>query len=197
MKRSLVPVISNEEMKIRRELEMDIERDLEQEIKDGIYHLALRLHRLYQHQEERNKRETSDQSAATKYIHQETRNKMLSEVNISIKLDGGTKIEIKEKKKEAPCRPRSSRSEQNRSFQGMIQTKRFDWARSLRSSGLAPAMAITRRNERSLQGRTLSNCHAGQCLNLNPENNSRRNLTGQQKINAGLEYKILELGWKC
>ncbi|KAK3011802.1 hypothetical protein RJ639_012503 [Escallonia herrerae] len=39
---------------IRGELEMDVERDLDEEIKDGIYHLALQLHRLYQHQKERN-----------------------------------------------------------------------------------------------------------------------------------------------
>ena len=45
--------MSAEELKIRKELEMDVERDLEAEIKDGIYHLALRLHRLYQHQKKK------------------------------------------------------------------------------------------------------------------------------------------------
>ena len=49
--------MSAEELKIRDELERDVERDLEEEIKDGIYHLALRLHRLYQHQKERIGRE--------------------------------------------------------------------------------------------------------------------------------------------
>ena len=39
--------ISEEELKIRSELGMEIERDLEEEIKEGIYHLALRLHRIY------------------------------------------------------------------------------------------------------------------------------------------------------
>ncbi|KAJ9170414.1 hypothetical protein P3X46_018523 [Hevea brasiliensis] len=179
--------MSNEELKIRSELEMDIERDLEQEITDGIYHLALRLHRLYQNQKERNKREISESGAAKK-IHQETKKKLLSEVSISIKLDAGTKIEIKEIKKEAPTRPRSSRSDQN--FQGMLHTKKFDWARSLRSSGSASAVAISRRNERSLQGKTLSNYPAGQCMNLNPDNNARRNLTsaaGHRKISASVD----------
>lgn len=45
--------MSADELNIFRELEKDVERDLEEEIKDGIYHLALRLHRLYQHQKER------------------------------------------------------------------------------------------------------------------------------------------------
>lgn len=181
--------MSNEELKIRGELEMDIESDLEQEIKDGIYHLALRLHRLYQHQKERNAREVSE--SVTKN-HQEKRNKTLSEVNISIKLEGGTRIEIKETKKEAPekgIRPRTARSDYN-NLQGILvcDTKKFDWAKSLRSAG-SGSTAINKRNiERPPQGRNLNYDIA------------RRNLTsssGQRKGNASVHNKVLELGWKC
>ncbi|KAK3032285.1 hypothetical protein RJ639_036242 [Escallonia herrerae] len=52
-------------MEIRGELEMDVERDLEEEIKDEIYHLVLRLHRLYQHQKERSGKKLPEQDAGT------------------------------------------------------------------------------------------------------------------------------------
>eukprot|EP00257_Ricinus_communis_P010603 XP_002530703.2 uncharacterized protein LOC8267061 [Ricinus communis] len=190
-KQMLHQIMSEKELKIRGELEIDIERDLEQEIKDGIYHLALRLHRLYQHQKERNTREILSESPDGAKNHQERRNKILSEVNISIKLEGGTKIEIKETKKELTPdqekgRPRTARSNYN--TQGMTDTKKFDWARTLRSnSGHA---AIKRRNERA---------HDYMSLNLD---NARKNLTsggaGQRKgFNASAGNRLLELGWKC
>nr|XP_011468481.1 PREDICTED: uncharacterized protein LOC105352635 [Fragaria vesca subsp. vesca] len=120
-------VVSEEELKIRNELEMEVEKDLEEEIKDGLRHLALRLHRLYQHQKER---------SASKLA--------FCEVNINIQMEGGTKIEIKETKKPAlserekglPPRP-SSRSSgtMNPVTKVGSNTKKFDWAKSLRSSG--------------------------------------------------------------
>lgn len=120
---------ADEELKIRQELEMDIERDLEEEIKDGIYHLALRLHRLYQHRKERsNKGEITSKELET-----------LSEVNISIKMEGGTKVEIKETRKDQALpqklvRPPSSRSSENsKSLRFMSTKKEFNWMNSLRS----------------------------------------------------------------
>ncbi|KAH7851011.1 hypothetical protein Vadar_005934 [Vaccinium darrowii] len=125
--------MSDEELKIRGELEMDLERDLEAEIKDGIYHLALRLHRLYQHQKERNERELSE--TGPKNQQGLTRSKTVSEVNISIRMEGGTTVEIKERKKEAREHGNSRSSSRSENSKGMIgpNGKKFDWAKSLRS----------------------------------------------------------------
>ena len=187
--------MSEEEWKI--EIENDIERDSEEEIKEGIYNLALRLHRLYQHRRERNAQNKSESD--------DKKDKTLSEVNISIKMEGGTKIEIKETKKEAPDHqkglpppPRCSRSN-NVNVQGMLigsNAKKFDWAKSLRARK-NPAI-INRKTERSYQAKIPSN-DRGFCMNLNLEN-TRRNLvsaSGQRKGNIGLNNKVLELGWKC
>ncbi|KAI4328149.1 hypothetical protein L6164_020530 [Bauhinia variegata] len=117
---------SAEELKIRGEMEKEIERDLEEEIKEGIYQHALRLHRLYQHQKERNAKEASESGD-----EQDNRSRALSEVIISIRMEGGTKIEIKEEKKEANGRvhPRNSRIEKVKN----VPAKKFDWAKTLRS----------------------------------------------------------------
>ncbi|KAJ8562578.1 hypothetical protein K7X08_031030 [Anisodus acutangulus] len=120
--------MNTDEMKIRGELEKDVERDLEDEIKEGICQLALRLHRLYKHQEERNTQKSID-NLGTKDGMQGTNTKALSEVNINIKMEGGTKIEIKEIKKEAR---RSSKASSN--VQRMVtRPSKFDWTQSLRS----------------------------------------------------------------
>ncbi|XP_065858771.1 uncharacterized protein [Euphorbia lathyris] len=92
MDRKVAMIMSSEEAKFRRELQMEIENDLEKEIKDGIYNLAMRLHRLYQHQNQRQNN------------NYKRRRKMLHEVNISIKLKGGVNIEIIESKKEQKIR---------------------------------------------------------------------------------------------
>lgn len=84
-------MLSKEEERIRDELEMEIERNLEGEFKDGIYNLALKLRRLY---EQRREREESFDVSMRK-------SKRVLEVNISIKMEGDTKIEITESKKEA------------------------------------------------------------------------------------------------
>ncbi|EOA17848.1 hypothetical protein CARUB_v10006252mg [Capsella rubella] len=83
-------VLSKEEERIRDELEMEIERNLEGEFKDGIYNLALKLRRLY---EQRREREASLDVSMRK-------SKRVLEVNISIKMEGDTKTEITERKKE-------------------------------------------------------------------------------------------------
>lgn len=83
-------MLSKEEERIRDELEMEIERNLEGEFKDGIYNLALKLRRLY---EQRREREESFDVSMRK-------SKRVLEVNISIKMEGDTKIEITESKKE-------------------------------------------------------------------------------------------------
>lgn len=128
--------LSEEELKIKNELEIEIENDLEEEIKEEIYRLAFKLHRLYQN---RKKRENEQGGM------QESIEKTISEVNVSIKMEGGTRIEIKEiKKKEKESsinnRPRSSRSENNGGFQRMTVCsdgiKKFDWRNSLRAGRL-------------------------------------------------------------
>lgn len=135
-------LMSEEEIKIRGELESDIERNLEEEIKDGIYHLALRLHRLYQHQKERKAGETVI----------DKKSKALSEVNISIQMEGGTKIEIKEIKKEAQQgRPRSSTISENvQDVMPVLHKKKFDWAKSLRSG--TDSKAIVNKKSGSASG---------------------------------------------
>ncbi|GAB4847232.1 hypothetical protein Ancab_026273 [Ancistrocladus abbreviatus] len=133
-KRKAGAQISEEELKIRNELEMDIEKDLEKEIKDGIYDLAHRLHRLYLTRKERNAKRCSSLKDTPK------RNKAATEVNLSIKMEGGTSIEIKEIKKEARDREklrsmiRDFSAEKNKQLQGGgLPPKRFDWVKSLRS----------------------------------------------------------------
>lgn len=125
--------MSMEEVKIFRELEKDVERDLEEEIKDGIYHLAFRLHRLYQHQKERYGCESSD--ALTKE-QQDSKNKTQSELNINIRMDNGTKIEIKETKngktQGSPRRPKSS-ALVNLNRITPVNKKKFNWESTLRS----------------------------------------------------------------
>lgn len=111
-------------MKIRHELEMDVERDLEEELKEGIYHLALRLHWLYLHRKERTRRESE---SGRKFAKEET----YTEVNINIKMEGGTKIEIKETKKndhDHKIGPKNS----SRSLSSSRASKKFDWVNSLR-----------------------------------------------------------------
>ncbi|XP_043711138.1 uncharacterized protein LOC122660030 [Telopea speciosissima] len=138
--------MSNEESKIRAELETDVEKDLEDEIKDGICHLARRLHRLYQHQTDKNERESSKSDSKTGSTFD---NKTFSEVKITIRMEArGSQIEIHEIKKAArenPPQPRNSRSEgkQGKVFPG---TKKFNWVDTLRS-GNSPAAIINKKHE--------------------------------------------------
>ncbi|PSS21486.1 Cysteine proteinase [Actinidia chinensis var. chinensis] len=163
-------VMSAEELKIRKELEMDVERDLEAEIKDGIYHLALRLHRLYQHQKK----------------------KTLLEVNISIRMEGGTKIEIKEIKKEAREDGYLPASK-SKSTQGMVglNAKKFDWVQSLRSK--AHPFTINKKNESTHKAKSISYEHG---LNENHKLGHviRRNCTSSSRQDKSVGNKLLELG---
>lgn len=129
-----------DELKIRQELEREIERDLEEELKEGIYHFAVRLHRLYQQQKERN----DAREYGAKRAKEEKMKKAFSEININIKMKGGTKIEIKETKLKAKTQERSkntSGSQSSRSDYNMMQSmkvikskKNIDWVNTLRSS---------------------------------------------------------------
>ncbi|KAG2319088.1 hypothetical protein Bca4012_054651 [Brassica carinata] len=94
-------LLSKEEERIRDELEMEIERNLEGEFKDGIYNLALKLRRLY---EQRREREESLDVSMRK-------SKRVLEVNISIKMQGDTKIEITERKKEVDSEKTTKKAE--------------------------------------------------------------------------------------
>lgn len=176
-----------EEMKIRGELESDIERDLEEEIKDGIYHLALRLHRLYQHKKERKAGEALDSGD-----NHRKNNRILSEVNISIRMEGGTRIEIKELRKEAPDhkgRPWSSKSENVPVSNS--SNRKFDWAKSLRAGADPTTNVINRKNRRHNQG--MSENHdidkAGSASGSGLQR--RGSVTGADNKN-----KVQELGWK-
>ncbi|XP_051184068.1 uncharacterized protein [Lolium perenne] len=82
--------VSAEEKSIREELEEEIERDLEQEIIDQMFRLTRRLQSLYQHKD---RRELINGSPS--YIYQwPTANAILSEMNISVRLDGQCRIDI-------------------------------------------------------------------------------------------------------
>lgn len=112
--------VSAEELKIRSELGMKIERDLEEEIKESIYNLAIRLHRIIQHRKERDTKEE-----ACDKVHKKTR--AISEVIISMRIGGGTKIEIKEVNKEANERECSFRPKKC-----LKEVKKIDWEKNLR-----------------------------------------------------------------
>ncbi|KAK1432424.1 hypothetical protein QVD17_09320 [Tagetes erecta] len=134
-------VMSTDELSIFKELEKDVERDLEEEIKDGIYHLALRLHRLYQHQKERAS-EINEPAVSEPHTkqHEHAKNKILSELNINIRMENGTKIEIKETKNgitqvSPRHRPRSSTS-LNVKRVATPSKKKFNWESTLRSEPL-------------------------------------------------------------
>jgi len=193
IKQSLGAGMSEKEKKIRKELEMEIERDLEEEIKDEIYHHALRLHRFYQHKKERNIAKEVLPGFETRSQQRKDNTTVLLEVNISIRMEGGTKIEIKETKKEADDhekgRPRTSRS--GKMPAPLVPTtKKFDWVKTLRSNA-GPA-AIDRKNGSLHQAKTLSNNHC-RYWNLNLNNPGRN---GQPKAKADVGNKLLGLGWK-
>ncbi|KAF5451482.1 hypothetical protein F2P56_026588 [Juglans regia] len=157
--------------RLRSEKELGIRRDLEEEIKEGIYQHALRLHRLYRQQKER-------------------KNKTLLEVNISIRMEGGAKIEIKETKKDhghdhdhergRVPRTASARSENMMQLAAVPQvnanTKKFDWVKSLRSNA-GPVRNL------QYQAKTL---RTNRCcyLNLDGLNNGRRVCSASTSSNS-------------
>ncbi|XP_057443629.1 uncharacterized protein LOC130735747 [Lotus japonicus] len=154
-------IISEEELKIRSELGMKIERDLEEEIKEGIYNLALRLHRILQQRKERDAKEASEL---------DNRTRALSEVKINIRMEGETKIEIKEVSKEPAekgchspqgCRPKNN----------VKAVKKVDWEKTLRAG--SSLVSVNR-----------------SCVSSKHKD---RVLRGK---NARGEKKLLHLGWK-
>ena len=116
-------------------------------------------------------------------------------------MEGGTKIEIKETKKEAPNHqkglplpPRSSRSN-NVNVQSMLcsNAKNFDWAKSLRA-GTDPAI-INKKIERPNQAKIPSN-DRGFCMNLNLET-TRRNLVSIRLHKYGFFNCLFSIKAKC
>ncbi|KAL3630501.1 hypothetical protein CASFOL_023485 [Castilleja foliolosa] len=128
--------MSIEESKILEDLEREVENNLEEEFKEEIYHLALKLHRLYQHQKQRALNQNDPKNA---------KEKMLSEVNINIKLEGGTTIQINKIRKDARGNDRFTPEVRARSKRAQIvkgksagpspspRPVKFDWSRTLRS----------------------------------------------------------------
>lgn len=123
--------MSLDERKVREELEREVENDLEKEIKDGMYRLAMKLHNLYLHRRERSEIRLKRRSSRKSYV---------SEININVKMEGGSKIEIKESKKEGRQNPKpkpkpNSNPDSNLNPKKAYYGRRvkFDWTQSLRS----------------------------------------------------------------
>lgn len=76
-----IVVMTEEEEKIRKELETEIEKDIEQEIIDGIRQLALRLHKLYQC---RRRRTHPSSLAGCISLESELNDSLVTKVNITI-----------------------------------------------------------------------------------------------------------------
>lgn len=153
--------MSQEELKIRSELAMKIERDLEEELKEGISQLALRLLKIFQQRKERdNAKDVCD-----------NKNRAFSEVNICIKMEGETKIEIKEVKKEAGAGTCSAK----KYVKKVKKVKKFDWEKSLRE-GLSPV------------------CVNRSSYVVSSKHKDRKMLTGKNVVNV--EKKLFHLGWK-
>lgn len=122
--------MSNEELKIRGELENEIEGGLEDEIKDGICRLSLRLHRLYQHQKTRDAEFRSQMNE-----------EVFTEVNITIRMEGESTIQIHENKKAIGNKAMTMTPAQTQRFklaekQSRVcpSLKEFDWVQTLRSN---------------------------------------------------------------
>ncbi|KAK9109085.1 hypothetical protein Sjap_017145 [Stephania japonica] len=202
-------IISKEELKIREKLEDDIERDLEAEIKDQICQLALRLHRLYQHQKERILREllkSGDQFSS--------KDNVFSEMNIRIKMEGGSKIEINETKKVSTAsKSKSTKAPQLSNInkqstpseivhkQGKVTDqsgKEFSWVKTLRSEKSASNKKI---EPSIIKSTKCSNCGSDvpshDAERVTKTNNLRRvSIRHQNEEAHAEEMKSLELGWK-
>lgn len=140
--------MSAEELKIRRELEMEVEKELAAEIKDEICNLSLRLIQLYQQQKEREDKEFS-QIGKKIPLADHPKNEALAEVNINIKMEGRTKVDTNKEAGENVGKtcpkprtsskietnaPKSSKlSEENTRRRISDSRKKFDWVKTLRS----------------------------------------------------------------
>ncbi|ERN02918.1 hypothetical protein AMTRI_Chr04g250030 [Amborella trichopoda] len=131
-------IVSEEEAKIRDELEIDIERDLEAEIKDDIWQLALRLNQLYRKQSDRISTQLVD---SIPHVLLKEKTPVFSEVELIIKMIGGSTVEMIERKKEVShlssgvnhnnCRPKNKVDTKPRTT-AISSERNFDWAKSLR-----------------------------------------------------------------
>nr|KYP66310.1 hypothetical protein KK1_012598 [Cajanus cajan] len=170
---------------------MEIERDLEEEIKESIYHLALRLHRIYQQRKERSAKEASKLG--------NNRGRALSEVNICIRMEGATKVEIREVNKEGAEKGCSYYPQKYRP-QNVKKVKEVDWVRTLRA-GSSPVCG-------SRSSSCVSSKQKEKKLSTDPNGFSNRKIHGGRgrksagssglvvKRNASVDKKILRLGWK-
>ncbi|CAJ1931335.1 unnamed protein product [Sphenostylis stenocarpa] len=181
---NIVP-ISAEELKIRSELGMEIEKDLEEEIKEGIYHLALRLHRIYQERKEKSAKETFEPD--------NNRARALSEVNISIRMEGRTKVEIKEVNNEEAVKKGCPYSRP----QNVREVKKVDWVKTLRggsspvcASRLSSVSSKNKEKKHSTDPNGLSN------WKIPGGRGKKAGSFGEVKQNAGVEKEILQLGWR-
>jgi hypothetical protein len=104
---------------------MMIERELEEEIKEGLYNLARRLLRIFQQRKERDAKVDNKIRA-------------LSEVIIRMRMEGGTKIEIKEVNKEANKKG-CAFTPNFRPKKCLKEVKKIDWEKSLRA-GSSPVL---------------------------------------------------------
>lgn len=191
-----VPV-SPEELKIRSDIEMEIEKDLEEEIKESIYHLALRLHRIYKQRKERNNAKEASEYGNQLDNRRSTR--ALSEVNISIRMEGGTKVEIKEVNKEVAKRgcPRSPYRTQNVKEVNAFgaKNKKFDWVKTLRA-GSSPVVAVNRSNFSSKSKHNTDPNYVFSNCKLDRARGKNVGSPWQAKRGASGDKKLLQLGWK-
>uniref|UniRef100_C6JRS6 Uncharacterized protein n=1 Tax=Sorghum bicolor TaxID=4558 RepID=C6JRS6_SORBI len=98
-------IVSTEELRIRDELEAEIEDDLEHEIIDSMCRLARHLQRLYQ---QRNIREFTGSVTDYQFPQPHAENALLLEMNIRIKLDDQSQIDITNvEKDDAAIQPNS------------------------------------------------------------------------------------------
>ncbi|KAL9241376.1 hypothetical protein vseg_015496 [Gypsophila vaccaria] len=141
--------MTEEEAKIRAELETDIEKDLEEEIKGQICRLALHLHHLYQNRKNRHDSKTNyaHVNPGKKILKQPMtqKNNDVSEIHISINKDGETKVEIRELKKKAHrVVPLHVHKQNNRSSNSKYGAKKFEWTQSLRSGPPKSSIQVVR-----------------------------------------------------
>jgi hypothetical protein len=154
--------ISAEELKIRSELAMKIERDLEEEINEDLHNLACRLHQIFQQGKLRN----------TKGAACDNKIRALSDVIIRMRIEGGSKIEIKEVSKEA--------NEKGCSFRPSFRPKKsfkevkniIDWEKSLRT-GSSPV-----------------------CVKGSYVGSKHKDRTMMRGKNGSEDKKLLRMGWK-
>lgn len=184
--------MSNEEFKIRGELENEVERDLEDEIKDGICNLALRLHRLYQHQKARDVEFQSKMNEAA-----------FTEVNITIRMEGESTIQILQNKKEigdkAMRTPQTQRLKlEERQSRVRSSPKEFDWARTLRSNSSFVG-SCSKKNEISQHAHLLRKDSKTR-LTAKHVVKDRRTFTDASEHGGGKVYlkdsKLLQVRWR-